>query len=340
MTTLKELSKHLGLSVTQVSRALNNHSDVSKATKERVQNAAKELNYRPNLVARRLVTGRSGIVGLIYPIMPGENESWFFTRFVAGLSATFGDLGRQFMLHIDNGDGDVLKSYDDLARTRSIDGFVVTSPKVEDARINFLRDRKIPFVLHGQTMDVPDYPFYDIDNFAVGYDLTRHLVENGHRDIAFINGPAGDSFVERRRLGYTKALQEAGIALRPELYTNCIMTEENGLLETIRLFQSPDRKPTAIVASNTMIARGIWKALGHMGLSIPDDVSLVAHDDARNDLRDTWLHDALTRTVAPLTDSWAPLAKFLDLHLKGEDLEKVQKIGPHSFDQGHSVRNQ
>lgn len=338
MTTLKDLSRHLGLSVTQVSRALNGHSDVSEATRERVAEAARKLEYHPNLAARGLVTGRTGLVGLVYPFMPDPSDALAFSRFVAGLSANFSRLGREFMLHIADDDQGGLAVYDRLIRSRSIDGFVLNIPDVEDARVNLLRERKVPFVLHGQTMDRPDYPFFDIDNVAVAYDLTRHLIENGHREIAFINGPKPSSFVERRFIGYQRALREAGLKPRPEFQIAGVMTEDLGLLETIRLFQSRHSAPTALIAGSMRIAKGILAALKAIGLNVPSDVSLVAHDDLLPDSPANELDVPLTVTFAPLNDSWEPLARSLCLALEGAPLKDTQQIAKHDFVVRRSVR--
>jgi LacI family transcriptional regulator len=338
VTTLKDLSKHLGLSVTQISRALNDHSDVSKETKQRVLSAAKQLNYQPNMMARRLATGRSGIVGLIYPVVPGSMDSWFFTQFVAGLSTNFSRLDRQFMLHIAEDDPHDLDSYDKLISTRSIDGFVVVGPEVEDARVNFLRRKGIPFVLHGQTMDKPDYPFYDIDNLAIGRELTSHLARLGHRNIAFINGPEFASFAERRRQGYAQALQEADIAYRPDLHVSGVMTEDFGLLETVRLFQADKPAPTAIIASNMLLAKGVLRALAALRLRVPHDISLVAHDDVQSEPGRADPTEKLSTTEAALCDAWEPLARILDARLNGAALPELQQIGSHRFVDRGSVR--
>ncbi|RYG92897.1 LacI family transcriptional regulator [Loktanella sp. IMCC34160] len=337
MTTLKDLSRHLGLSVTQVSRALNDHADVSEKTKVRVRDAAKSLNYEANVLARRLVTGRSGIVGLVYPTMPDPSDSWYFMQFVAGLSKEFSRLGRQFMLHMPDDAGDHLDVYDRLVRSRSIDGFIIMTPMVADPRVNFLRSRSVPFVLHGQTMDEPDYPFFDIDNMAVGYDLTAYLADRGHREIAIINGNPGASFVERRFDGYRQALRERGLPNRAQFEAAGMMTADLGLLETVRMFQSDGPKPTGIIASNLRIAKGIISALNAMGLRVPQDVSVVAHDDKLPDVSAESLGSGLTTTEAPLGDSWEPLARFLNATLDGAPLSEVQEVGPHSLVERGSV---
>lgn len=338
MTTLKDLSRHLGLSVTQVSRALNDHSDVSDGTKERVRQAAFELNYQPNLMARRLVTGRSGIVGFLQPRIPTSAESAFFTNFLSGLSENFAKFDRQFMLHMSDKTTDELEAYDRLVRTRSIDGFVVTEPEFDDKRVNFLRKKKIPFVLHGQTMDAPDYPFFDIDNVAVGYDLTKMLIDRGHKRILFINGAQAASYAERRVIGYQKALKEAGIKFDPDMVVRGNMVAETGLLETIRAFQRSGEKPTAIIAGNTRISTGALMALAAMGLSMPEDVSLVAHDDQLPADSNGDLPRPVSGTSSPLSASWEPLAENLSRFLDGAELSEVQTIAPHTFVDHGSIK--
>lgn len=339
MTTLRDLSRHLGLSVTQVSRALNDHSDVSLATKERVREAAKSLKYQPNVLAQRLVTGRSGIVGLVYPEMPTPTEAWFFTQFVSSVSAQFSRMGRQFMLHMSEETDGQLEVYERLIANRSVDGFIVTIPEVEDDRVNLLRERNVPFVLHGQTMDKPDYPFFDIDNVAVGYELAQHLIARGHSRIAFLNGAAKASYTHRRRFGFQRALSEAGLPFRPEWHGTGPMTEDIGLVEAIRLFSNEKDRPTAVIAGSTRIAKGLMAGLRALSLKCPDDVSIVAHDDLLPDVDAASLGTPLTVTEAPLNDSWAPLAKFLNARLEGAPLADVQQIGTHRFIERASVRD-
>lgn len=338
MTTLKDLSRHLGLSVTQVSRALNDHDDVSSETKRRVQDAAKSLKYQPNVMARRLVTGRSGIVGLVYPSLPDASDSQHFAELVGGLSSNFSRLDRQFMLHVADQAKAELEVYDRLIRSRSIDGFVVLLPGASDPRVDFLRDRQVSFVVHGQTMDTPDYPFYDIDNVAVGYELTAHLVQHGHREIALINGQPSAAFAQRRSLGYARALQEAGLSVRPEFQVGRAMTVQFGLLETVRLFQSGGPRPTALIAGNLRIAKGIFDACAALELRIPEDVSVVAHDDCLSDYPRSGLPVPLTATVAPFGEAWEALTKILDARLKGAPLAETQVMRSHAFETGASVR--
>lgn len=327
MTTLRDLSRHLALSVTQVSRALNGHSDVSEDTRARVLQAARELRYQPNLSARKLVTGRSGMVGLVLPGPPASPQDTMFVQMVAGLSACFSRRERQFVLHIADGGDGIIDVYRRLIDGGGLDGFVLLSPAVNDPRVAFLRAREVPFVIHGRTDPRPDYPFFDIDNEAVGYRLTRLLTDRGHRRIAFVNGPGGQTFVEWRRDGYARALAGAGIAFDPDLHLYDEMTEGFGMIATLRLFDGPTLPPTGIVCGNSLIAKGVLQALAALRIAVPDQVSVVAHDDDLPGMRPAGFDPALTVTRSPLAISWQPLAELLLDHMDGRPVRDLQLWG-------------
>ena len=149
MTTLRDISRHLGLSVTQVSRALNGYSDVNAETKIRRRKAAKELNYIPNMSARRLVSGRSGVVGFIERSYPGVTRDLSLFETVTGLSAAFSERGIQFVLHLTAPEiladhADIIPVFDRLSRGGLLDGFVITNPRSRDIRIRHLQRAGIP----------------------------------------------------------------------------------------------------------------------------------------------------------------------------------------------------
>ena len=148
MTTLKDISRRSGYSVTTVSRALNGFPDVTEQTRRRIEAVAREMNYRPNQVARKLVSGRSGMVGLVLAAPPSAFEYGHFFEVIAGLSAAFSARDMDFVLHVGSG-GDVLTTYNRLINRGTLDGFIVTAPEVEDARIELLLERDVAFVVHG-----------------------------------------------------------------------------------------------------------------------------------------------------------------------------------------------
>jgi len=327
MTTLRDLSRHLGLSVTQVSRALNGHSDVNEETRLRVVAAAKQLKYQPNLSARKLATGRSGMVGLVLPGKPTSPGDSLFVQMVAGLSSYFSRQERQFVLHIaDNGDN-ILDVYRRLIDGGGLDGFVLLSPMVNDPRVAFLRARDVPFVIHGRTEVRPDYPFFDIDNENVGYTLTRLLTRQGHRRIAFLNGPAQHTYVEWRRDGYLRALAEVSATPEPDLHLYGEMTEAFGMIGALRLLTQP-APPTGIICGNTLILKGVFQTISSLGIRVPDDVSVVAHDDELPGVRSAGFDPPVTVTLSPLEISWPPLAELLIDRMNGRPVSELQRWGP------------
>ena len=327
MTTLRDLSRHLGLSVTQVSRALNNHSDVSEDTRERVHAAARDLGYQPNVSARRLVTGRSGMLGLVLPDVPPEPEDSMFVQIVGGLSKHLSRLGRQFVLHIADPEEDIVEVYRRLTSGGAIDGFVLLNPELRDRRVAFLRQAGVPFVIHGRIEEPHDYPFYDIDNRGVGETLTRLLLDAGHRRIALLNGPKGRTYAASRRKGYRTALASAGLEEEPGLHRFGPMSEGEGLLAGVALWGADGPRPTAAICGNTRLAAGLLRALDALGLRVPRDVSVVVHDDELQGLRAEAFDPPLTATWSPLQDGWPHLARLLAAAVDGAPLAELQLQG-------------
>ncbi len=342
MTTLKDLSRHLGLSVTQVSRALNGHSDVSEATRFRVEEAAKKLKYIPNVSARRLVSGRSGMVGFVERSYPGIARDTILLETVTGLSSRFSERGMQFVLHLspdkDGGDGrDMVPVYERLAIGGGLDGFVLTNPRRDDPRIRSLQQLGVPFVVHGRGDLDPPYPFVDIDNLGIGRQLTEHLISHGHCRIALINADEAFAFAAYRRQGYREALAAAGLPAPPRLVRQGRMTDGLGMIATAQIFAARDLQPTAIICSNMLIARGVFSALDALGLSVPKDVSVVAHDDAAADVHPGHFYPQLTVTRSPLSLSWDPLAETLVRAIEGTETDGLQTFLPIEFREGGSV---
>ncbi|SDE47936.1 substrate-binding domain-containing protein [Limimaricola pyoseonensis] len=324
--TLKDIAATTGLSVTQVSRALNDHDDVSAETKARVRDAARALDYRPNLSARRLASGRSGIVGLVLPPEGRTPRDSMVVQMVRGLSAEFSRMGRLFVLHAAEPEEDVVAVHGRLIDGGSLDGFVLIEPVPDDPRIAYLRSRGVPLVLHGRTEDRPNYPFFDLDNREVGRRLTRMLLERGHRRIGFVNGLPEMCYVMRRSEGWQEALREAGVAPAPELQEFGAMSESHGALATLRMMSESGPRPTGLIAGNMLIAKGIYGALSMLGLRVPEDVSVVVHDDQLPG-EDLMAMPATSGTRSPLAESWAPLARALIGAIENRPLAELQETG-------------
>jgi len=303
--TLKDVARHVGLSVTQVSRALNDHADVSAETKTRVRQGALEIGYRPNLAARTLKSGRSGSVAMIVPGRSETVEVELLMESVMGLSAEFSRRGLRFLLHVLGPGDDPVAALETLVHGGGIDGFVLTDPVLNDPRVASLTASGTPFVLHGRDRADAAYPFVDIDNRAVGHALASTLTTRGARGIALVGGPEDRPYTLFRREGIDAALATAGARLVADLPGP--MTEARGRAAGGSL---PPDGIDGVIAGNMMLAAGLRAALPDIPLAVHDD-RLIAFDPAR-------LSGPLMRTEAPLDAAWAPLCDALVQAIDGE----------------------
>ncbi len=322
MATLKEIGAELGLSVATVSRALNGFPEVNKATREKVREAAARLGYRPNRIAQRLVTGRSGMVGMIVKIKPDMSADQTFFEMLTGLTAALAAHETDLVLAVDQ-DGDPVLPYEKLLERDILDGFILNAPVQDDPRVKFLQARGIPFVLHGQDRADPDYPTYGIDNAAVSRESLKLLSQLGHRRVALINGELNAAYALERLEGFQRAAAEFG--LPANMIRNDASLESHGYTHALDLLSGEDA-PTAFVCATTLIASGVMRAVRDRGLSTPEDVSVMAHDDALPQTRAINFDPALTVTRAPLRDACAPLADMLVAHLKGTPAADLKSI--------------
>ena len=313
LATLKEISAELGISVTTVSRALNGFPEVNKATRDKVQKTADRMGYRPNRVAQRLVTGRSGMVGMIVKIKPDMSADQTFFEILTGLTAELSKRDTDLVLAVDQ-ESDPVLSYKKLLERDVIDGFILNAPERDDPRVNYLKELGIPFVLHGQDRDAPDYPNYGIDNALVSEDSVRLLSQLGHKRIALINGELQAAFACDRLRGFETAMAAHG--LTADLVRNEASLESHGYTHALDLLSQEDA-PTAFVCASTVIASGVMRAVRDRGLRVPEDVSVMAHDDALPLTRAINFDPALTVTRLPMRDACAPLANMLVDHLNG-----------------------
>ena len=336
MVTLRDISRDVGLSVTQVSRALGGHADVNRDTRDRVQQAAKRLGYRPNAIARGLKTGRSGIVAMIVAGSRDPEANAHLFEIVMGLSAEISALGQQFVLHVGQPGQDTAKLHADLYRSGGIDGFVLIGPAPDDPRIATLTALGAPFIVHGRDPAQP-HAFVDIDNYAVGRRMADHLLDLGHRRIAFLNGPETEFFAIQRRRGVEDAHADRGLTADPALMRSTTMIEPHGRALTLDLLAS-DAPPTAIIAGNTMLARGVWLAAEARGLRIPDDLSVLAHDDGLELFGADSFSPVLGGTVAHLRQAWITLSQDLQDVIAAQNGPFHSRILDLAFQDGLSSR--
>jgi LacI family transcriptional regulator len=276
VSSLRTLAEKLGLSITTVSRALDGYDDVAEATKQRVQRAARELNYQPNAAARSLRRQRAETVAVVLPTDPGRIGPPLFLDMLFEAAQTFAAAGLDLMLLPAAGSGDELETYRRLVEGRRADAMVVVRTRVDDDRVRFLHERGVPFVTHGRTNGKIEHAFVDGDGHQGFYDATRLLIGLGHRRIAHIGAPALFMFARERRAGWHAALREAGLA-RDASEVSAEPNETGGYTAAEQLLRHGTR-PTALVCATDAMAVGAMRRIKDIGRAPGRDISVIGHD--------------------------------------------------------------
>jgi LacI family transcriptional regulator len=324
---LRELAKHLNLSPTTVSRALNGYPEVSEATRRRVDEEARRFGYRPNPHARRLATGRAHTIGYVFPSDRTLMIDPLFSDFVAGAADVYSMQGFDILLHA-GGQEDELSVYRRYAQGGAVDGVVVQGTHVDDQRIALLNEIKLPYVFHGRVGDrETGYAWMDIDNRGAFQRATKLLTDLGHKRIGLINGLDNLTFALHRRQGYEQALAEKGLQVDMSVVFGGAMTEENGYRQSKRLLEMSNR-PTALLISSMLMVSGAMRAVNELGLVIGKDVSLIAHDDGLPFLNAEGLVPSLTTTSSSIRAAGSRVAELLLAVIADPSSEQPHELWP------------
>jgi DNA-binding LacI/PurR family transcriptional regulator len=266
-----DVAKKSGLSVVTVSRVINNASSVRQYNRDKVHSAMKELGYVPNFAARSLAKGKTGIIGLVLPVLNDK----FFNEVVEEINTRLADYNYLLSMSLEERNGSE-KVSNFLFHQRRVDGIILLSPLFEDEYINELKTRKIPYVLIDNQKTQPSASAVLVDNYKGGYMAAQHLLNLGHKKIAFISGTPSYLSNRERKRGYEDALNNAG--LKPF----AIAGEHFDIAEGYKVTTSwldADLMPTAIFAADDYIMLGAYDAIRERGLMVPEDISLIGYDD-------------------------------------------------------------
>lgn len=276
-TTIRDVAARAGLSVMTVSRALNGEPHVSEGARERVMQAVNELGYRRNAFARGLPGSRSFLICLLLPeVMPGFIAEFQLGAVEACRPAGYHLVGRPYHTH-EGRYGEVVQ--DALATLRP-DGILITPPLSDDpAVLKVLDEALTPYVRFSPGRDFDRGSSVSIDEIAAAREMTRLLIEAGHRSIGYISGLSTHRAALRRMDGYRQALEEAAIPFDAGLVREGDLEFPGGRSAGASLLERPER-PTAIFAANDDMALGVIAAADRLGVRVPDDVSVVGFDDS------------------------------------------------------------
>jgi len=275
--TIKDLAADLGLSITTISRALNGYDDVGGKTRARVFEAAKKHGYRPNRNAQRLVTQRTRNIAWIQEDNDRKFVDPHFVEVMAGVLRGARSGNYDILLTSDTSEHQVAV-YERYVGDHSVDGFIIDSPQENDPRIAYLLEAGKPFVVHGRSRRCDEYSWVDVDNKGNFGQLTKLLVANGHRHIAFINGDERFTFAAARHEGVMQALEALGLPPQTvRTYNAAHPMGDAGFQLTSQALG--DGEVTAILYSSSLMAVEGQSALLRAGRSPGKDIAIATMDD-------------------------------------------------------------
>ncbi|MNI28070.1 HTH-type transcriptional regulator DegA [compost metagenome] len=265
-----DVARKSGLSVVTVSRVINQAGTVRDKNRQKVLQAMKELDYHPNAAARSLARGKTGIIGLAITTL---NDS-FLNEVVNEINDRLAEKGYFVALSVS---AEVFTSFDNsMFQEDRVDGVIMLSPIEEDDYVMELKRKNIPFVMLDHQHTHSSVSSVIVDNYKGGYEATKHLIELGHTAIAHICGPELYLSSSKRLLGYKDAMRDAG--LQDFWIEQADYSISSGSQVANRWIQA-GKLPSAVFASDDLIAFGVMDALKNEGYQIPRDVSIVGFDD-------------------------------------------------------------
>ena len=335
MVTLKDIAAEAGVSITTVSNVVHNRkSRVSPEMVEKIWKIIEREHYVPSMTARSLASDDSSIIGVITHMTPQNTGSTmsdpFLGTFVEGLERRTREEGYFLMIR----SVEDARALESLSRSWRLSGLILTG-MFQDEFFACIKRLGVPFVLIDSYIDQPGICSIGLEDEKGGYIATRHLLENGHRVIAFAS-PAirAGGVVEKRLIGYRRALAEYGVAYDPSL----VFTQEISVDEGRRLGYAlaEKREITGIFASADILAAGVMAGLREKGVSVPRDKSIVGFDDnylcQLTNPRLTTIHqDAEQKGVLA--------AEMMFAQLRSEPIAESSLILPVSLVERESVRN-
>ncbi|MBE3724421.1 substrate-binding domain-containing protein [Vibrio parahaemolyticus] len=276
MATMKDIAKLAGVSTSTVSHVINKTRFVSEEISERVNNAAKELNYyAPSALARSLKVNRTKTIGML--VTTSTNP--FFGEVVKGVERSCYHKGYSLILCNTEGDNERMRQSINTLLQKRVDGLILMCSSLEGERIDvFERYPDIPVVVMdwGPMLFTSDK--IQDNSLRGGYLAAKYLIDCGHTEIGYITGPFMKHQAQMRYEGYKRAMNEAGL----EFNANWIIESDfecEGGYQAFKKMAERGTLPSSIFVSNDMMAMGVINAANELGIKVPDDLSIIGYDD-------------------------------------------------------------
>ena len=301
--TIVDVAREAGVSYATVSRVINHEDYVKPDTRERVTEVLSRLGYVGNRQARSLRGGRTHTIGLLVRGL----DTGYIGEIVRGIDRELVEHHYDLMLYTTHWRQHSESAYVETLTQGMVDGLLLVLPRSPENYLDWLRERHFPYVLIDHQGIDSIGPAVGATNTQGGHDATHYLLELGHRRIGFITGDMQLGCAHDRLQGYKEALQEVGIAFDEQWVVEGDFLQPSGYAGAALLLGRKER-PTAIVASNDVMAFGVMEAVRDHGLRIPEDISIIGFDDIPQAAS---VHPPLTTIRQPLEEMGRVAAQLL-----------------------------
>ncbi len=278
--SIRDVAKVAGVSTATVSYVLNDSRPVTAATRTRVLEAVEQLGYQPNATARSLQAQRTHLIGYSWPAIPARNASPILDRFIHSLGLAAYHAGYHLLAFPSPSSRDEVAVYRDLVKTNRVDGIILSATNIDDPRVAYLSDTKMPFVAFGRSNDDAPHPWVDVDG-SVGVQLAvEHLVAQGYGRVGMLAWPRGSRSGRDRYEGYREGLRQAGLSYDERWVARVEHDADKAYQGMMALLQLPPaERPTAVVCVSDLVAIGAMNAIQDAGLRVGADIGVVGFDD-------------------------------------------------------------
>lgn len=273
--TIKDIAKVAGVSHPTVSRALNDHPGLSPKTIERIKKIAEEMGYVPNATARGLKTNRTKALGVIVK----QIDDPFWNEVLDGVDSVLHPAGYSLFIAATHRDKQREKEVVQSMVQRGVDGVILLAPQFSQEQSHILHTYGLPMAtVNNEGAGECQYLIYNDDDFGIR-QVTNHLIELGHKDIAFLGNRLGGLTNTNRLAGFLDELKRAGITSNKDYIYHVSSGNPEGGREGANYLLTLPKMPTAIVCYNDFLAVGVYNTLHEHGLLIPRDISVVGFDN-------------------------------------------------------------
>lgn len=285
MVTIEDIAADAQVSVATVSRVLNGNKSVSEKLRRRVLESIQRNHYMSNAVARSLVAGRSDTIAVVVPDM----SDYVSSKVIKGISRVCQERNKTLIVcDYDRDNGKAVKLLYKL-QERNLDGLIFSGKSFDNDLMDTMLNLPCPVVLFGQADNNGKAPCrisaVIMDGYEMAGNVTRFLLRDGHRKIAYIGGNSNDYMNGvRRKEGFFDAMIERNLSIPDSYIVQTDFTIEAGYIGMKKIYEESEELPTAIIAGGDAIAVGVIRYLQSMGIRIPEDISLISFDDTISDI--------------------------------------------------------